>query len=503
MTAPEKPSQGGALLIGVAKLWFVAAGFATQIALPHLFGSAAAFGNYKVAMNGISILNNVIVAGTIQTVSKLVSEDEVRRGGTVRRALAFQLALGASLAALVATLAPSIADFARDPTLAPPLQIGALVVLAYSIYATLVGALNGEQRFATQARFDIVFTTLRAGGLVAGAALGLGAIGAFAGFAAAAWAITLGALVVVGMGARGEGVSYKRMLAFLAPIWLYQGLLNAALLLDAWLVKRGLADLAIASGASDLRAAELASEHSGYYGAAQSFAFVPYQLVLAITLVVFPMVSRATASGDEVLARDTVRGAFRLTFLFLLAMAAPMVGAPDAVLRIPFAPDYVAGAGALRVLVIGVVAFTLFSLGATVISGAGRPGVAALCAASAVITLCIANPLTFRFVALGPRTLEAAAAATALGMIVACAASAIAVHQRFRTFIPGASVLRGLFAAAIGATTAALLPHGSKLMSLVALVAAVIVYVVALVLTGELSADERARIGARLRKKRA
>lgn len=502
MQAGKSQGGGGALLIGVAKLWFVLAGFATQIALPRLF-EAADFGNYRVAMNGISILNNVIVAGTIQTVSKLVSEDEARRAGTLRRVLLFQLGLGLALASLVAALAPSIADFARDASLARPLQIGSLVVLAYSLYATLVGALNGEQRFGTQARFDIAFTTLRAAGLVAGALVGLGAVGPFIGFATAAWIITIAALVVVGVGARGEGVPVRRMLSFLAPIWLYQGLLNAALLLDAWLVKRGIADLALAGGATAEQAATLASESSGYYGAAQSFSFVPYQLVLAITLVVFPMVSRATASGDEAQARSTVRGAYRLTFLFLLAMAAPMVGAPDAVLGIAFAPEYVAGAGAMRVLVLGVVAFTLFSLGATVISGAGRPGVAVGCAALAVVALCIANPLALRAVGLGPRLLEAAAAATALGMTLACLASTAAVHLRFRTFVPLASALRGVLAFALAAATAALVPHPSKLTALVALAAAVLVYVVVLVASGELSSSERAAILARLRRRRA
>lgn len=497
----EKP-KGGALLIGVAKLWFVVAGFATQIALPKLFGSAAAFGNYKVAMNGISILNNVIVAGTIQTVSKLVSEDEAKRDGTLRTALLFQLALGLSLASGVVAFAPSFASFARDASLAAPLQIGALVVLAYAVYATLVGALNGQQRFATQARFDIAFTTLRAVGLAGGALAGLGALSAFAGFASAAWAITICALVVVGVGRKGESIPFKRMLSFLAPIWIYQGLLNAALLLDAWLVKRGIADIARERGLDAARATELASESSGYYGAAQSFAFVPYQLALAITLVVFPMVSRATSSGDETAAKSAVRGAFRMTWLFLLLMAAPMLGAPDAVLRVPFSPEYVAGAGALRVLVIGVVAFTLFSLGATVISGAGRPSVAVACAAIAVVTLCVANPLSLQ-ASFTPDLLTRAAVATALGMVLACVASAAAVYARFKTFVPLGSLVRGLVAATVAALVAAYVPHASKLTSLVALVVSVVVYVVVLLASGELSSEERGKLLARVRGRRA
>lgn len=42
----------------------------------------------------------------------------------------------------------------------------------------------------------------------------------------------------------------------------------------------------------------------GVYKAAQTFAFLPYQLLLSVTFVVFPIVNRATLEGTK-----TPRGA--------------------------------------------------------------------------------------------------------------------------------------------------------------------------------------------------
>ena len=81
-------------------------------------------------------------------------------------------------------------------------------------------------------------------------------------------------------------------------------------------------------------AGENAQTLVGYYRAAQTFAFVPYQLILSMTFIVFPMVSRALASNDEDAARRTIQGALRFSMLALLAIACPIAGASDGVMRI-------------------------------------------------------------------------------------------------------------------------------------------------------------------------
>ena len=57
-----------------------------------------------------------------------------------------------------------------------------------------------------------------------------------------------------------------------------------------------------------------------------------------------------------------------------IAIAAPVSGAADGVLRLAYQPEYLAGSQALSVLAPGMACFALFVIGATILSGAGMPG---------------------------------------------------------------------------------------------------------------------------------
>lgn len=482
----EKDNAGrGTAAIALAKIYFVLAGFGVQFALPRFLGSPERFGEYSSAMNGVSIFNNVMIAATVQTVSKLVSENEAQGRATLRQALSLQLVLGMLVAGAIALGAGPIAASMHDPEFGELLRVASLVVLAYAVYAALVGALNGTHRFVTQARFDISFTTLRTVALLVGAAM-FGVAGAIAGFATAAVLIAVAALAVVGFGESGEGAKLGRFVSFMAPIWLYQGCLNGLLLSDQILLKQQIASLGIAAGMAVREAVEIANTQAGIYKAAQNFAFVPYQLVITATLVVFPMVSRATASGDVEGARKAIGSAGRFSFLALAAMAAPMVGAASGVLRILYAPEYVVGADALAVLTVGLVAFTLFALAATILAGEGRPGVAAAIALGTLVLMLAVDRFVLGAFGMGPRVLVSLAAGTGSAMTLAALVSSATVIARYGTFIPLPTLARGGVAALVGGFVAHAVPHESRLMAVVALASGVIGYALVLLATGEL-----------------
>src|SRR5690606_25519950 len=117
-------------------------------------------------MAGVAILTNVLISATLQSVSKLVSEAPERADATARRALQLQASVGGALALGLAVLAGPLAAASRDPALAPLIRAASMVVLSYSVYAALVGRLNGEERFGEQAKLDAGFTTLRTAGIL-------------------------------------------------------------------------------------------------------------------------------------------------------------------------------------------------------------------------------------------------------------------------------------------------------------------------------------------------
>src|SRR5215831_17457810 len=77
----------GFLFITTAKLYFMLAGAVIEFVLPHLFPadeSARLFGLYKVTVGIVSVINNVMITVTIQSVSKFVAEDDAQQGQVTR-----------------------------------------------------------------------------------------------------------------------------------------------------------------------------------------------------------------------------------------------------------------------------------------------------------------------------------------------------------------------------------------------------------------------------------
>ena len=484
----------GLFAIAGAKIYFIVTAYAIQLALPRVLGSPEAFGLYAAALSAVSMLNMILIAATIQSVSKFVSEDERASPALLRQGLRIQLGLGGLLAGALFLAAPSVSTFLRDDALVPLLRAASVVVFAYALYAAVVGSLNGRRLFGHQARLDMGFSTLRTIGILGGALLGVGALGAMAGFAAAALCIMLASLVVVGRellrATDAAPLPLKRWFAFMAPIWAYQAFLNGCLQIDVQVMKKVVAELALGAGATAAEAATAASTQVGLYRAAQTFAFVPYQLILAMTFIIFPLISRATAAGDAEAAQRTIRGSMRFSLLVLLSVAAPVAGAADGVMRVAYPEEYLAGAPALGILVFGLVAFALFVIAATVLSSSGRPGLAAAIAAIALLVVVAANWFFLHRAGAGGAVLVAAASGTTLGTTIACLLAGAAVFLRFRAFIPLPTVVRGLLAGAVGFVVAHHVPHETPLMAVAALAAGFGAFAAALVVFREVRGDD-------------
>lgn len=484
----------GVLWTMTAKAVFIGTGFGVQLALPRILADPEQWGRYSTVATITSIVTNTLVAAMVQTVSKRTSEDEASAERTQREGLWIGLALAMLVGGGFAAAAPLIAThWQRDPTLAPLLATAAIVIVSYSFYSALIGSVNGRRQFSRQASFDMGFALLRGGSIIGGALAGA-ALGAIAGFAGAA-VIVLGiALLVVGVGRGPARPDWRAWGAYLLPIAVYQASLNGVLQLDQPLLRANLADLALAAGHSASAATEIASTQAGFYRAAQTFAFVPYQLILSVTFVVFPTVARAASSGDAEATRTAIRGAMRFSLIVLLAMAAPIAGASDGVMRVAYQETYLAGAPALAVLSPGLVPFALFAIGASILAGAGRARATAMIAFGALVLVITANTIAVRTAGIGENAIIAAAVATSIASLAALAAVGLTIRQLFGAFLPPLSALRAIAAGACGWAVAHFVPHANALGALSACVLGALAYFVALVSLRELGAADLALV---------
>jgi O-antigen/teichoic acid export membrane protein len=480
----------GAMAIAAAKMWFLVCGWATMIALPRIFkwtsgdpeAGQALFGDYKLVFMGVSFLNNAIVTGTIQAVSKFTSEAESRAKAVRSTALKVQAIIGVGLAALYALAAPWIASWLGSPGLTPLMRLSAGVIAAYAFYAVYIGSFNGRRQFLRQAGFDIAYSTLRTTLILTLAAIGFGVLGAVLGFFVAAMVIAaLAAVASRGLPPSSQTLSARRYVDFAAALFLYTLLLNLVMSLDLFLLK---------GQAARVMTSEASSALAGLYGAAQNLAFIPYQAVIAIAFVAFPMISKVTFENDVAKTKTYVRKTLRLTAILSAGLACVLIALPRQSLSLVYPVEYARAASTLAVLCMGLVSFALLSVANALLNGAGdeRRALAVIAATLALVVgavvVCLATANSTSD--MGLRT----AIGTAAGMTAGLALCLVAVHGRFGAGLEPLRLLRVLLAAAVAVGVGRLMPEGGMLLSLAECCAVIAVYFLVLVASRELVKED-------------
>ncbi len=435
---PKAVSAGrGLLFITAAKLWFMVAGYAIQFALPRALGTPAKYGAWGVVLACVSFFNNTLVTATIQGVSRFVTRAPAESGLVVRAALARNLVGGAIIAAGFILGAPIVANnLLHDPAYTSYLRIAGIVIFCYSLYAVFVGAANGLRQFQKQAGLDISFATLRAAAVV-GAAIATHSVQAsLGGFAAAAVFILCASALWVGVGPRPDGKRFeaRELERFFGGVIGYLALLNLLMFIDGILLKRMVTMAAEARGIAG--AAAVGDTQAGLYNAVQTIARLPYQLILAVTFIIFPLISRATFDADAGRARRYVEVTMRYSLLVVALMAVELAARPTAILRLLFPAEYAVAAPAVPVLVLGYLAFSLFNILGTILNSAGHTGASIRGGGVTVVVCGLSVWASLRYALshdLDP--LLTVACATTFSMLVGLTLAGFAVKRRFGAVI--------------------------------------------------------------------
>jgi stage V sporulation protein B len=486
----------GGLAVAFAKAYFIAVGLVQQVLLKAVLGLDG-FGALSSVLSIASITYNPIVSTSIQGVSRAVAQAaDAERPAVVRRVLSVHAVLAIAVAAAFFVLAPLIGGWVGAPHIVPGLRILSAVMLIYGLYSPLIGVLNGSKRFVHQAGFDVLAATLRTAGLILGAywlsrQAGRGVDGASLGFVAGASVVLGAALLFVGIGKRGRGGSTVREhVAFIAPLLLGQVVLNLLLQADLTLLRAFAADSAQRAGLPVLAADPLV----GAYRATQLFCFLPYQLLLAVTFILFPMLATAQRDGDREAVGRYVKSGVRLAMLVAGAMVSVTAGLPGPLLTLVFGADVaVLATRSMALLALGFGVFAILGVLTTVLNSLKRERASAgltLGAFLLVVALCF---LRVRGQAFGDGLLFDTAVATSAGLVAATAIAALLVHRTTGAVVAWLSVVRVVMALAAALLIARLLPPiaaaGKAVYAVHVLAyagAVVVVYALVLILSREL-----------------
>ncbi len=506
--APAPSSAGrGVLYIAFAKFYFMFVGLVMQLRLPAIL-SRGAFGSYSLVSNIASLVNNVLVTGTIQAVSRFSAQEPAKARRVQQAGLRMHVRLGLVIALGFIAAAPLVSWALLDASKTGPLMLAGLIIAGYSFYAVFVGTANGLHQFHKQAGLDITFATLRAAGVLGMAMAGLGVLGVIGGWVAAVGLILCASIVWIGMPGRSpreERLPVRPLLQFFAGVALYLFLFNALMFTDSILIKRLTTEHFAAEAAAYARAldgalpwaarvtgyaadpSELADVQNAYYAAVQNLARLSYQAIIAATFVVFPLVSRSTFTDDRETTRRYLEVTSRYSLMFAGMIAVVLAANPADVLALVYAADYQrAGAPALPILALGNVAFSMLAINGTILNGAGHTRAAVAVAATALVLAIAGNWIAIPLAAPHGRVLEAAAAATAGAMLAGAVISGVLLRRRFGGYLPLVSFVRIALAAAAALGVGRALPLSGKLMTLAEAAVVAATFFAVLIATREL-----------------
>ena len=480
----------GVIHIAIAKAYFMVAGYVIQFILPRLLHSDVAWGHYQLVVRLVSVIDNVIITGTIQGVSKFTAQAEEMVDGVKLAALKVQALLGGGIAVIYVALAPWISRRQGVPTLTSLYQLSAGIMICYAFYAVFVGSLNGLKRFGRQAALDMTFATLRAILILGGVLAGWGVAGAISGFVGAAALILVISMVIVGLPRRSSPFSTSHLWRYLPPVLLYTLTLNLIMTIDLILLPRFVGQI---SGMTDgVGRFALVSSYAGYYGTAQLLAFIPYQAIIAVAFVVFPLVSKSTFENDLAQTQRYIRQTLRLSLIFSAGIAAVFMSNPAAVINVVFPTQFRIGGPALRVLSAGMICFSMFAIINTILNSAGKTMQAL---GSGIVTLGLTAGANVVFVPMSatPETsLATAAIASSAAMALGVLLSAVLLFRSFHAGFPAASVVRVVLAVAVVFVVGRFIPELSRLLTLGECVLLFLLYYVLLAVMREFGPQDLA-----------
>ena len=491
----ESPPAGagsagrGGLAVATAKLYFLVIGLVQQILLTRVLGTAG-YGGLSTALSVSAVIYNPIVSTSIQGVSRTVAQcTESERPSAIRKVLTIHAAIAVPLAVAFFILASTVVRAVHAPHLENPVRILSLVLLFYGLYAPLVGVFNGRRKFVWQAGFDIAYATLRTLLMVGGAYLfarsNNGVFGSAFGFVCASGLIALAAAPIAGIGSAGKGgPTVREYLLFVGPVFIGQILLNLLQQADLTVLRYFSASAAISAEL----APELADPLVGAYRATQLFCFLPYQLLLSITFVLFPLLAKAHRDGNFADVKRFVMTGVRLALIISGLMVSVISGLSGPLLRLVFPAEVAKYAtSSMQLLALGFGAFAIFGVLTTALTSLKQEKRSAWITGLAFLLVATTGCLLLRGQPFGTGLLIRTAIATSVGLVAATFVAAYNVKRTAGGVVELPTLLKVVVAIAITVTLGRIWTPTGKLLTLGAAAVLAMIHMALLIVMREVT----------------
>ena len=472
---PRQSRLTGAAALIVAQACVLLFGYVAHLWIGRTLGPGP-YGIYGVVLSIQTIAGLVLTLGVPMAVSRFVAQDEPHARSILYHALKIQGGIALVVTLALSLAAPLIAGALGDAALTAYIQFAAAVIFLQAFYQLFIQFASGMHYFNRQAALTILYATAKlASALIL--IYFIGVYGAFSGFA-------VGAIVATAVGwywTRRLGGRQPHRLP-LRPFLLFAGtyvliLIGLQLLisLDLFMVKAYLGD----------------DTAAGLYNAAVTLSRIPYMLLQGLTFVLLPSISALTKSGaSREQAANFTRDVLRYLIGLIVPGAALAAATSESLLGLFYSADYTPAASALTILMVGLSSLAFYLLLANIVSGAGRARVAlGLTGIILAVSAATGVSLVPRFGLIG------AAWQTTIAGLVGLVLISAYTFRAFKIPVPIRSITN-IVIATIAAVAITYVWQASPATLLIQYAVAAVVYLLVLLLLGEVSAADRRYVAA-------
>jgi stage V sporulation protein B len=362
-----------ALWVTVSEIFFNLSGFIIHSILGRVLGPAD-YGRYGIIVTLTTMVIILIGNGIPTAMAKYLSEiyeSNPRMIGKIKsHAIRIQTILIGSITIIFYFSSSLISEALGDPTLTPLFQFSSLIIPAFAAASFYFSYFTGLHKFNTQATLKTVRSILRIV-FVVGMALLFGLKGSISGYIIAPFAIFVIAFFIDKFSVSKEiekqvsehadqeeaNFDWKKLVNYGWQIIAFFLAYELLISIDLYLVKGILRDDAL----------------TGIYNASLTVGRIPYYIFYAMTIFLLPMVSKKSASNNNLKdAKGILDHALRIMLIFLVPMVILMSAYAQEILQLLYGHRYIAGAQAMSVLVFGVGFLTIFYVLSFAANGAGK-----------------------------------------------------------------------------------------------------------------------------------
>lgn len=416
-----------ALLIPVAKIYFMITGYVFQMVIAR-FLSKSLIGMFNYVNSIVSPVNMILVQGGVQTASHFISRAKPEDVKSIKnKILKLFISISITLFLFLQFFANKISlIITKDTQNSVYFRIAIVIVLFYSVYAVLIGVFNGQKKFKNQAMFDMTYSTLKVLLVSISLFLGFKLYGLLWGWVLATAIITvLAYLLSITKKTNGENnIKYKELAKFSFPIIISQLFFYILLNLDTWM-------LGILSNKENVLI------NGGNYLTITTLSRIPYQIVISITFIIFPFISKLSQLDDDKSIKTYIETSLRYSLLIAAPFVILISAYPSIFLKIIYGSAFVENSIYLSILVVGVLFLALFMINITIITASGKPKV------SMIITITIIPiDVLLNYFLISKYYLYGAVIATSISFFMAWLISSVYVFNVYKAFVPIKTLIR-------------------------------------------------------------